>query len=117
MILSVFTGGTLPHASHPPLAAVHGRCGPAGFYPTNINLNNYFVDVVFTVPQSEQKIESSRPSSGVVGQRPYGVLRLIARAQERGVDGAVAAQDVSNDLAAIINAASRGDRPARSRCA
>ena len=41
---------TLPSSSHPPLTAVQGRCGPAGFYPTNITSNNYFVDVVFTVP-------------------------------------------------------------------
>jgi len=41
---------TLPITSHAPLTAVHGRCGPAGFYPTNVNTNNYFVDVVYTVP-------------------------------------------------------------------
>jgi beta-glucanase (GH16 family) len=41
---------TLPIVSHPPLAAVQGRYGRAGSYPTNITSNNYFVDVVYNVP-------------------------------------------------------------------
>ena len=45
-----YSAGTLQNTAHPPLAAVHGRDGPAGSYPTNISLNNYFVDVVFRVP-------------------------------------------------------------------
>jgi hypothetical protein len=44
---------TLPITSHPPLTAVQGRRGPVGFYPADITSNNYFVDVVYTVPYSE----------------------------------------------------------------
>ena len=42
--------GTLPISSHPPLTAVQGRYGVAGSYPRHITSNNYFVDVVYSVP-------------------------------------------------------------------